>query len=378
MNQMYLEKNLPAFLQFSIRPMLLISLGLHGLLLMMPVSSETKIQPPKKEEKVKISQLPPTATSPSPKAALPSPQTSLPPSPKLSPVATQPILRPSVPARQQPVASPVRQPSQTPQPKLTPTPQVQQKPSPQPSQSASPQASPSPSPQASQQPVTPADPFAEFPRYPNAQPGSAGVLKPEYDKGYVFNKTEALEQVATNFEKLLQAKGFTPAAATGDATFKVYQVSKGDAAPQFLHLISQDGKTVMLLAPQAYSLDALKNSQVEQQTAEERALDTAFKEVDDELVLSAINITDLVDPNKFSSVQLGGLLGKAKQKTPEELGSYLQSKLSLKGFVVSPLGDYGGGKLYKISQNNFITYLSLVPTQDGKGTAILTLKNPPT
>lgn len=183
--------------------------------------------------------------------------------------------------------------------------------------------------------------------------------------------------MGAKFEELLKAKGFTPTVTTGDATFKVYQVSLGDVAPQFLHLISQDGKTVMLLAPQAYTLDALKNSQVEQQTPEERALETAFKEVDDELVLSAISMNDLVEPSKFAGVQLAGLLGKAKQKTPEELGSYLQSKLSGKGFVVSPMGNYGGGVLYKVTQNNFTAYVSLVPTKDGKGTAILNLKNSP-
>lgn len=113
MKPFYLQlKNLPPSLQAWFRPMLLISLGFHGLLLTLPMPQQPKLEPlpPKKAEKVKITTLL-AASSPSPKAS---------PKPFLN--ALQPTPKPTpkrvIPPPQQRVTSPppVPIPKQTPKP----------------------------------------------------------------------------------------------------------------------------------------------------------------------------------------------------------------------------------------------------------------------
>jgi hypothetical protein len=114
MKPFYLQlKNWPPTLQVWFRPMLLISLGFHALLLTLPMPQQPKSEalPPKKAEKVKITTLLAPASAPSPKA-----------SPKPSLNALQPTPKPTpkrvIPPPQQRVISPppVPIPKQTPKP----------------------------------------------------------------------------------------------------------------------------------------------------------------------------------------------------------------------------------------------------------------------
>ncbi|MDP8965172.1 MAG: hypothetical protein M3O33_14575, partial [Cyanobacteriota bacterium] len=68
-------KNLPAPVQMLIRPTWFVSLGLHGLLLMIPIppTPEPKPSPPR-QKPVKVTQLPPQPSpQPSPTVQLPTP-----------------------------------------------------------------------------------------------------------------------------------------------------------------------------------------------------------------------------------------------------------------------------------------------------------------
>lgn len=134
MNQLYLqEKNLPSGLRVLYRPMLLISLGLHGLLLMIPILSEPKKpDPPKKEDTVKISDL----LAPPPQ---PSPTTSPKPTPKKSAPIPQRrvVLRPPAPS---PRPNPIPTPKASPTPAATPTPEA----TPTPAATLTPEATPDP------------------------------------------------------------------------------------------------------------------------------------------------------------------------------------------------------------------------------------------
>lgn len=419
MNQSYFLKNLPAPLQFWIRPMLLISLALHGLLLAIPMPSEKKHPPAKKEpEKVKITQLPTTPSLSAPKAtpsaAVPKPKTSpvvVPPKP--SPVVASPIRPRFQPIRQAaldiPPIPPVSprakviprpQPQATPEPKkLLPTPlptSAQTPPSPTavetPPSSTPAQMPPSPTALETPPSSTPAptpdstvkDPNADFPIYPNAQSGSVGLLAGEIDKA-ARHTADGLDQVVAFYSKELPARKFNPQPLTDEADLKVYQVSKEGGTPQYLHLISKDGKTVILLASQQVpDLKSLKSA--EARSNEEIAFyDSVLKplENDENLALAAFEPSDIAkfpQPDKFNNLNKFEFRSKTvpfKPMSPEELFAQVEARLSQSGFTqISKEAPYGGGLTYKISQGNFTRYLFLVPTSDNRTIVILSKDSP--
>ncbi|NES22217.1 MAG: hypothetical protein F6K41_25670 [Symploca sp. SIO3E6] len=94
MNQPHFLKKLPVPVRMLFRPMLLISLGLHAVVLMSPtLPNWRKVEPLKKEEAIKVTKLPP-AVEPSPEA---SPQLSPQPTTQSSSQRSQPTSERSQP-----------------------------------------------------------------------------------------------------------------------------------------------------------------------------------------------------------------------------------------------------------------------------------------
>lgn len=366
MNPPYLLKNLPVPLQGLIRPMLLMSLALHGLLLFLPTSSEPKSQipaeKPPKQEAVKITQLPTPAKS-----------VAKPPT-KAPPAIRQPV-RP-------PAALVIRQRTIPPLPQKTAQP-VQKTNTPPPA--SAPPITPSSGDQASN-PTSEStaalnDPFANFPKYPNTQAGSFGLLKGEADKNSQ-QTPDALDDVVKFFEKELQTEGFEyeaqPDVEGEGKKIKYYQVSKGNSKPQFLHLIGTEGSgTVIFLAPQALGIGDLENLEIE--TQESRLFGDALTQIDDELVLVAeFNYADTAafnsPPENVQFEEKGTAYfdaPTAKVKTFEELDSFLKTQLEASSFTVSQVGEYGGGPLYQIKSGTFTGYLNLAPTLDNRGFVLI-------
>lgn len=388
MTQAYFQKKLPANLQFWIRPMLLISVGLHGLVLATPMKSEKKpVEPTKKEpEKVKITQLPTKPSTPAPKIAPVTP-------PKALPVVAKPKTPPVVvPPKAAPIAPIVAQPK-PPQPVLPPPIPPQVIPRPQPIPSPSPVAAqPSPSPVAAQsspsplpspvaaQPSPPPpppstqDPFADFPVYPNAVAGSLGLAPGEADKA-ARNTTTDLATVVAYYDKELPGKKFESKPTTTESSLKVFQVSKGGVS-QYLHLIGKDASTVIVLAPQPLDLKSLADVAVE--PPEAREFQSVLGQLLNVDVLPAIGIGDLQDAGPFQTAEVKSILGEVKDVTPQALGISLESGLRSAQFEVSPLNpNFGGGILYQVKKSSFIGYLTLVPTRTAGRTGVITLKKSP-
>lgn len=364
--------------------MLLISLGLHGFLLAIPMPSPQKHQSPKKEpEKVKITQLPTTpspprsAIKPSPKPTLKVSQT-IPPKPKpIRPPSTEiPPLPPKTKAipRPQPLPTPEQSPQSkaTPTPSSTPTPSLSPTPEQSPQSTATPTPSPSPAPEQSPTPAL-QNPFADFPFPDNAQLGSLGLLSGETDKS-ARNTIEALAQVADFYTKELPARKFNSQPFNDATDLKVYKVAKEGAEPQFLHLISKDGKTVIVLASQEIKdLSAFKSA--ETRTPEEIAFESALAPVkgsDDFAAVYPEDISKLppaaqsafADPNKFRGLVTTTTF---KPKSPQELFNEVQNQLIQRDFTqISQEASYGGGLTYKITQGNFTSYLYFVANADNK------------
>ncbi|HEY9602817.1 MAG TPA: hypothetical protein V6C85_14485 [Allocoleopsis sp.] len=376
MTESYFVKNLPTPVQALWRPMLLISIGLHGLLLVTPTPSEQKPQTPqtkKEPEKVKITQIPTTPKLPIPKTA---PTVT----PKPSPVVARPQPQPIRSAA--PIIPAVSPRSKViPRPQAKPTPE-QKTPSPTPSPTPQAATSPSPTPQATPSPTV-QDPFADFPFPSGVQPGSLGLLPADTDKA-ARNTTEKLEQVVAFYNQELSNRKYTAKPLTDEADLKVYEVSKDGGAPQYLHLISKDGKTVILLASQQVSdLKSLKSA--ETRSPEELAFYDAVKQLenDENLALAAVEPSDISkfpEPDKFNDANKFEFRSKTvpfKPMSPDELYAQVEAKLSQSGFSqISKEATYGGGQTYKITQGSFTRYLYFVPTSDNRTVVILSKDSP--
>jgi hypothetical protein len=158
-------KNLPAPTRMLFRPMLMMSLVLHGAVLMLPIPSDLdKPKPPKKQEQVKITQLPTTRSSPKL-----SPQSSSKPNPQPSPQPSQSTRSneatpPEFPSKPNPQLSPqLSESTRLNEPTL---PESLWKPNPQ----ASPQPSESTPPEPKQQSANPIISQANPKQNPTSQP----------------------------------------------------------------------------------------------------------------------------------------------------------------------------------------------------------------
>jgi len=388
MNQPYFLKNLPAPLQPWVRPMLLASIALHGLLLAIPMPPEPKPEAPEKElEKVKITQIPTTPAAPRPSVG-PSPK----PTPRATPQIRQsprpnpiPIRRPStIPPITQARAIPRPQPQPTPQLIPSPTAVQQTPPSPAPEPTVSPTSTSAPAPEQSPNSEV-QNPFADFPFPGNAQLGSLGLLSGETDKS-ARNTTDGIEQVVSFYDSQLPSRKFTSAPITNESNLKVFEVAKDGGERQYLHLISKEGKTVIVLASQQITdLNALKDA--EARSPEEIAFYDIVKQLenDENLALAAVepgDITKFPEPDKFSDTNKFELRSKTvsfKPMSPQELFTEVEASLTANGFTqISQEGNYGGANVltYKVTQGSFSRYVYFVPTSDNRTVIILSKDSP--
>jgi hypothetical protein len=56
---------------------------------------------------------------------------------------------------------------------------------------------------------------------------------------------------------------------------------------------------------------------------------------------------------------------------PDQSASTLTRILQDNQFSLSPVGSYGGGKVYEVGKKAFTGYVNLVTTADGTGTVIV-------
>lgn len=383
MNQSYFLKNLPAPLQPWVRPMLLISIALHGLLLAIPMPPKPKPEAPKKEpEKVKITQIPITPPAPKPSvrpSPRPTPLVRQSPRPKPTPIRRPSTIPPITQARTIPRPQPQPSPQQTPQ--QTPSPTAQQTPPP-----PTPEQTPSPVPEQSPNSEV-QNPFADFPFPNNAEIGSLGLLSGETDKS-ARNTADGIDQVVSFYNSQLPLKKFTSSSVTDEPELKVYQVNKEGGDSQFLHLISKQGKTVIVLASQPIPKEDLKSlKDAEARSPEEIAFYDIIKQLEnnEDLALAAVepgDITKFPEPDKFNDTNKFEFRSKTvsfKPMSPQELFAEVEASLTGNGFTqISQEGNYGGTNVltYKVTQGSFSRYLYFVPTSDNRTVIILSKDSP--
>jgi outer membrane biosynthesis protein TonB len=399
-----------------LKPAILISIGFHGLLLLMPLAGvhEQSAPPIPKEEKVKLTELPTEEVTTSPSVAAPSPTTPQPsplvsaklpdvrsiasPSPTPSPSASKlpqvavsskpiPTIKPSPSVSPKPLAS--KKPIIKPSSKASPKPLASKTPVVKPSPKASPKAivtkpTPSTTP-AAQKPAALNTPFSDFPKYPNATTGAFDIKAIEK----VAQQTpDDLKQVGSFFENELKGKGYQSNISTNTDNKKVYEVSKG-GVNEYLTLIFEGGKGTIIVKSKKPLPDNLGNTEVA--SAQENAFDAALGRVPFQPNDSADE--KLPDPkafhDKYGQDEKGFLEKQVKngidgsirfiggQNPDAAYSGIFAGSLQQGNFQVTPKNSYGGGNLYEVRQGGFARYLNLIPAKDGSGTIVVVWNTPP-
>jgi hypothetical protein len=397
--------------------MLMMSLVLHGAVLMLPIPSDLdKPKPPKKQEQVKITQLPRTRSSPklSPESSSkPNPQPTPEPSQSTrSNEATPPDFLPELTTQLSPQLSesirldeltlpessgkPNPQPSPEPSESTPPEPKQQsanpiisqanpkQNPTSQPKPeesdssnsklSQSPPSNPAPNTETNADDPKANDPLKDFlnnfPFPDNANVGSLGVLSKEAEES-ARNVKQPLEGVIKYYGKELPVRKYSPLASPieDDTDLKVYQVYKGSAY-QYLHLISKEEDTIIFLSEKKLSRTDLANLEVE--TPQQRE----FKGILQETISVASASTKELTPDIKNKIASGKYttLGIYPGKTPQQLGEEFKIALEKKKYQVKPPQDIDkAGILIWAKKDTFIGSIQLTPSEDGTGTAIIIL-----
>lgn len=219
-----LWKNLPAPVQPLIRPWLLVSLLLHGMVLTLPLLSEAPPEVPE-PDRISLTPMPTVATSP----RLPRPVASSSPSSVATPSpAPPPLVAPPSPVtvRRSPP------PAVLPQPAATPTPSLQ----PSPGRSPAPQATLAPLPVDSPSPEVPETAWADFPH------GEGTVTCEGQDNCWQTPETQ-WRSLAHTFQQTLQSQGYvlediTEQQLSSITGRRIYAVKKDGETQYFLNVVS--------------------------------------------------------------------------------------------------------------------------------------------
>lgn len=332
-------------LRWIIRPMLLLSLALHGLLVFFPM-------PPSEDDLSELDEVSIQVTT------LPAP---LNPPADLSPENPIP---PDAPDEEPPPPTSAPAP---PSPRVTPRPTTSAPPSettPPPTTPPSTAQSPPPAPVEPPPPTHEPLPFSSFPHLANAEAGCYGLPNCRQIDGSNFR------QAGTRLIDQLTAQGYDVRSRDDleDSGLKVYEVTK-DNTTRYLSLLQPD------LSVAVYVLAAEPVTTAELQAAEpfEAQFESILREVANG---QQARYTDFSYPDFFFEGaaprnEIGNALYTVMETQPDRLAVPLTNQLTAEGFQVKPIGDYAGAPFYEVSQGAFVAYLSVVPTDDRMGTILV-------
>jgi hypothetical protein len=325
------------------RPLWFVSLGLHVLLLAIPLPD--RAVSPKSTKSVKITKL---AVNPEPKPEL---KSELPKKPKFA-AKSKPILpksarRPIQKSRKQgsPVAS-------RPSPTSTATPT----PTPTPTSTPAPKGEPQKTADGSVEKA-----WKNFPRYPDAATGC---------EEYCSQTPASLQDVATYFERELAVQRWDfEGIPTQEATRKVYRVKRGGSTKFLSILTAQPSGTVYVLAEQERNLEDL--DQIRESIG-------MIGSILDEMKAMPVDSSSTAKPQRFERAADIVSMNLVEGIKPDAIWkTYFDSAFKKDAFEVAPSTDYGGDPVYAVKRASFMGYLSLSPSVDGNGTVIVLWKVSP-
>jgi hypothetical protein len=332
--------------------MLMMSLVLHGAVLMLPIPSDLdKPKPPKKQEQVKITQLPRTRSSPklSPQSSSkPNPQYTLQPS--LSTPRDRPTRPEPVTTRQEPIvsllplpesSSPLQQQSkykkEEPQQQLTEQPRRSES---------------TKEPTSSQSPVEPTPSQSPVEPTPSQSP-----VEPTPSQSPVEPTPSQSPIEPTPSQSPIEP---TPSQSTEKA-----KVNKEGTGGSYSESLNKE--------PSIFIKAALE--QVKHKYNEEK-----FNEFKIDQDINKLTEAKKFQDAKGSPDSRFEFLKKAiSPLTTQDVTSSLQTQLSILECGFNKIGTYGGGSVYEVTKGDFKRYLIFVPGKDEQGdlTAIVVSKDYP-
>ncbi len=306
---------------------ILVSIGVHAVILMQPMEQKQQPKPPEEKQQVRIAQLPGKKKPNLAKKATPKPKVtvsrSLPPRPRPNPPPPRPKPSPEAPSADSGATQPDEAGSDT---------------------------------------------WLDFPKYPQATTGCFGL-------DGCSETGDALEQVAGFFTKELPAKKYTAAPIVTEPTRQAFQVTKGSLT-QVLSVIADPakGKVYIVLSDKPLVLSDLDRASevppevfsVLQNLGADDADRTAFANPD--LYFAG----DRLRPDVLVTQIVEG------QQASELMETFFRQNLINDGFEVSdPVGSYGGGDVYAITKGSLNLFVNLIPSKDGNSAIVVISKKPP-
>jgi hypothetical protein len=328
--------------RWLIRPALFLAVAIHGLLLFIPLPNQKKTevaQPPAGIE-TQVARLPPLS-SPKPVLVSPPPLSR----PPIAPVAqTAPIPVPKA------IAAPAIVPSPASSPTVTPSP-----------------ATPSPNPDPP--PANLQIPFANFPNLAGAQSGCFGSENcRQVSDGTPFRSA------AQTLEQQMVAQGYQVSEREdlSDTGQKIYQLKAQDGSTRYLNVLSSDvGSTIYLLSPEAITLSDLQQVETVKASLVALIAQQGAAAIASQVPYPALFLSGTAPRSEIEQLRI--LTGVK----PDQVASALTRTLQDNQFSLSPVGQYGGGKMYEVGKKAFTGYVNLVATADGTGTVMVLWKTVP-
>ncbi|MFP4299664.1 MAG: hypothetical protein ACLFT0_17745, partial [Spirulinaceae cyanobacterium] len=224
----------------------------------------------------------------------------------------------------------------------------------------------------------PDDFFALFPRYPNAEQGSGGVLRNEFETAaYLYNTSDNIDRVIAGLDSELQNTPFTWEETLEDGNFKVYQVTNTETSEtKYLHLLSQNEKTVLYLEENDYTLAQLSEAEVKKMEDVEFSFIIAAADLDkvrSDIIANHPRANQFQDRENFAFY-------KSKQEVAnpsvfaEQIKQATSSILPESQFIT--LNDSDNSLTYKVVNEGSYTYLMFVQGNDGQSVMIISPINP--
>ncbi|OLP18971.1 hypothetical protein BST81_06980 [Leptolyngbya sp. 'hensonii'] len=228
---------------------------------------------------------------------------------------------------------------------------------------------------------------SDFPNYPTARLGCAGLPS-------CYRVQADIARIADYLTKGLASKDFEVTPETDEPNQKVYKVSR-EGKEHTLTILSDGTYTVYMLADAARSFEDIQAAQAQfseyttllnQLTSNPEAtaepVDELAARPDDfakpELFYKSVKSSEVAEtPNPQGLPELNsttdGNIRLVRTQTPDQVFSSLKTALQTAGFEIEPMkARYGNGALYQVSKDNFRLYLNLVPTKDEQGTIVVT------
>ncbi|MEC4802850.1 MAG: hypothetical protein SAJ12_11355 [Jaaginema sp. PMC 1079.18] len=394
---------------FFFQPWFYLALGVHAGLLWLPLAPDSKLaETPPEEDTIQVTQLPSSSdsdlSSEGNNSETETPSSAL---PKLQPLPpyTAPPSSPQKPskARSEDVEVGMSVTTPTPAPSPSPTPQSENQPTP---SSTPPKDNSTPAAHSthdsnpfgensggqrgsrgdntgnSGSTTEISDFFALFPRYSNAQAGSGGILRSEFENAaYLYNTSDNISGVVAYFDSELPNTSFTWEQTFEDGNFKVYKVTNTETSEtKYLHLFSQDEKTVLYLEENNYTLAQLSEAEVRV------VVDTVLTNIMTTAYINEIMLAEINDRNPVDSRNL--FLGNAEEvkfyTTLTEIGSLSSFAEKIEqsvtetnpNFEFIKIGESQAGITYKFLEDNSFTYFTFVQGDDGQSVMIISPVNP--